>query len=132
MEKTGGRKKILIVEDEESLLDVLRDEFNGAGFEVFKARDGVEGYKMALEKHPDIILIDILMPKMDGSTMLKNLRKNEASTNIPAIVLTNLNDTNTIKEVLESGAYDYLVKSDWVPKDLVKRVQEKLGLISAN
>jgi len=122
------RKKILIVEDEVYLLDVLRDELAAAGFEVFKAHDGEEGYKLALEKHPDLILIDVLMPKMDGITMFKNLRKQESLKNTPGIILTNLNDTKTIQDALDSGAYDFLVKSDWEPKSLVKRVQEKLGL----
>jgi len=130
MQKTGSGKKILIVEDEANLLDVLGDEFTVSGFEVFKAHDGEEGYKLALEKHPDLILIDVLMPKMDGITMFKNLRKHEALKNIPGIILTNLNDTQTIQDAIESGAYDFLVKSDWEPKSLVKRVQEKLGLNS--
>ena len=121
-------KKILIVEDEANLLDVLRDEFVAAGFDVIKAHDGEEGYKLALEKHPDLILVDVLMPKMDGITMFKNLRKHETLKNLPGIVLTNLSDTKTIEAALESGAYDFLVKSDWEPKSLVKRVSEKLGL----
>ena len=128
MEKSGAGKKILVVEDEASLLNVLRDELAAAGFEVFKAHDGEEGYKMALEKHPDLILIDVLMPKMDGITMFKNLRKQEGLKNVPGIILTNLNDTKTIEDALENGAYDFLVKSDWEPKNLVKRIQEKLGL----
>lgn len=119
-------KKILIVEDEPNLLDVLRDAFTAAGFTVFKASDGDEGYKMAMETRPDLILIDVLMPKMDGITMFKNLRQHEELKKIPGIILTNLNDTKTIESALESGAYDFLVKSDWDPKDLVKRVKEKL------
>jgi DNA-binding response OmpR family regulator len=125
---TGPRKKILIVEDEIHLLDVLRDEFAQAGFEVFKARDGEEGYAQALEKRPDLILIDILMPKMDGLTMFKKLREHEELKKTPGIILTNVNDSATISSALESGAYDFLVKSDWEPKSLVARVKEKLAL----
>ena len=121
-------KKVLIVEDEANLLDVLGEEFRHAGFEVLKAKDGVEGYQSATQNHPDLILIDILMPKMDGITMFKNLRAHEELRNIPGIILTNLNDSKTISNALQTGAYDYLVKSDWVPKDLVKHVKEKLGL----
>jgi two-component system alkaline phosphatase synthesis response regulator PhoP len=128
MQKMANGKKVLIVEDEANLLDVLRDELAAAGFEIFKAHDGEEGYKLALEKHPDLILIDVLMPKMDGITMFKNIRKHEALKSIPGIILTNLSDTKTVEDALESGAYDFLVKSDWEPKNLVKRVQEKLGL----
>ncbi len=129
MQKTGA-KRILIVEDELSLLDLLKDEFTAAGFEVLKARDGEEGYQTALQTHPDLVLADILMPKIDGITMFKNLRKNEALKKVPGIILTNLNDTKTIQDALESGAYDFLVKSDWEPKNVVKRVKEKLGMQS--
>lgn len=130
MAKIAPGKKILIVEDEVNLLDVLSDEFTAAGFEVFKAKDGEEGYKMAEEKHPDLILIDVLMPKMDGIAMFQKIHQNPGLKNIPGIILTNLNDTKTIEKALESGAYDFLVKSDWEPKSLVKRVEEKLGMAS--
>jgi two-component system alkaline phosphatase synthesis response regulator PhoP len=130
MVQSETRKKILIVEDEQQLLDVLRDEFTQAGFEVFKAKDGEEGYAKALEARPDIILIDILMPKMDGLTMFKKLRLHEEFKKTPGIILTNVNNSETISKALESGAYDFLVKSDWEPKSLVLRVKEKLGMHS--
>jgi DNA-binding response OmpR family regulator len=128
VENRNLKKKILIVEDEQSLLNLLRDEFTHAGFEVFKASNGQEGYDVALEKHPDVILIDILMPIMDGITMFKKLSEHKEFLTVPGIILTNLNDSKTISAALESGAYDYLVKSDQEPKDLVKKVKEKLGL----
>jgi CheY-like chemotaxis protein len=121
-------KKILIVEDEAMLADVMRDEFVNAGFDVSVARDGQEGLAMAQSVHPDLMLVDVLMPKMDGITMLKNLRTNPEFAKIPASVLTNLNDSQTIQDALESGAYDFLVKSNWNPKDMVKYVKEKLGI----
>lgn len=130
MGQIEARKKILIVEDEQHLLDVLRDEFTQEGFEVFKAKDGEEGYAVAVEKKPDIILIDILMPKMDGLTMFKKLRLHEELKKTPGIILTNVNNSETISKALESGAYDFLVKSDWEPKGLVLRVKEKLGMHS--
>ncbi len=121
-------KKILIVEDEIMLADVMRDEFVTAGFDVSVGRDGVEGLAMAQALKPDLILVDVLMPKMDGITMLKNLRTNPEFAKIPAAVLTNLNDSQTIQDALESGAYDFLVKSNWNPKDMVKYVKEKLSI----
>ena len=128
MSQSGQAKKILIVEDEAQLLDVLRDEFSQAGFEVFKAKDGEEGYAVALEKRPDMILVDILMPKMDGLTMFNKMREHEELKKIPGIILTNVNDSGTISKALESGAFDFLVKSDWEPKSLVARVKEKLAM----
>jgi len=128
METTNTQKTILIVEDELNLLDVLRDEFVAAGFKVIKAANGEEGLNAVMTEHPDIMLVDILMPKMDGIAMLKKIRAIENGKKIPAIILTNLNDSETITHALEQGAYDFLVKSDWVPKALVKRVKEKLGM----
>src|SRR6185436_2515878 len=119
-------KKILIVEDELTLLNVLKDEFTQAQFTVFTARDGVEGLAAANRERPDIILIDILMPKMDGISMLKEIRHDPEMQTTPAIILTNLNDNKTIEKALESGAYDFLVKTDWNPRDLVKHVKDKL------
>lgn len=124
------QKHILIVEDDELLLGILRDEFSKEGFEVSLARNGEQGLLAALAKHPDLILIDILMPKMDGITMLKKIRENPAGVKTPVIILTNLNDTETITKALENGAYDFLVKSDWEPKNLLKRVKEKLDMHS--
>ena len=124
----GKKKNLLIVEDDASLLEILRDEFFKAGFNIKTAKDGVEGLKAAVSDPPALILIDIFMPKMDGITMLQKIRETEVGKNIPAIILTNLNDSENIQKALESGAYDFLVKSDWDPKDLVKRVQEKLGV----
>jgi len=128
MENLTQVKKILIVEDEVMLLDVMRDEFTNAGFSVVTAKDGNEGLVCAKKHTLDIMLVDVLMPNMDGMGMLKAMRQDPALHKIPAIVLTNLNDTKTIQSALENGAYDYMVKSDWNPKDLVAHVKEKLNL----
>jgi len=122
------QKSILIVEDDELLLKILHDEFAKSNMKVILAHNGEEGLEAALSQHPSIILIDILMPKMDGITMLQKIREDVDGKNIPAIILTNVNDTETVIKALETGAYDFLVKSDWDPKDLVKRVKEKIGI----
>ena len=122
------QKSILIVEDDELLLKILHDEFAKSNMKVILAHNGEEGLEAALSQHPSIILIDILMPKMDGITMLQKIREDVDGKNIPAIILTNVNDTETVIKALETGAYDFLVKSDWDPQDLVKRVKEKIGI----
>ena len=124
----GEAKKILIVEDEAPLLKVLEDRFLQEGFVVFKASDGVQGYKIALENKPDIILLDILLPLVNGLEMLKKVRENEEGKDIPILILTNLNDLESVKQAMENQAYDYLVKSDWQLDDLVKKVKERLKL----
>ncbi len=123
-----SNKKILLVEDDEMLLNILVDVFSKEQFTVLSARNGEEGLKQATEKVPDIILLDILMPKMDGIAMMKKIRENPKLKKTPAVILTNLNDTQAITQALETGAYDFLVKSDWEPKDLLKKIKEKLGM----
>ena len=121
------RSKILIVEDEEVLLGVLKDRFENEGFDVFVARDGAQGLLTALEKQPDVILLDIIMPKLDGLAMLKDLRTRERGKNIRVIVMTNVNDSKEVHEALANGAHDFLVKSDWVISDLVASVRHQLS-----
>lgn len=122
------KKQILAVEDYPSTLRALVDKFTREGFDVLEARDGEEGLELALKEHPDLILLDLKMPKMDGITMLKNLQADDSSKDIPVIILTNLNELEKMAEALESEAYDYLVKTDWKLKDIVKKVKEKLGI----
>jgi DNA-binding response OmpR family regulator len=119
-------KKILLVEDEAPLLKVLEDRFLQEGFIVFKAGDGAQGYKIAIENKPDIILLDVLLPMVNGLEMLKKIREDKAGKDIPVIMLTNLNDMQSIKQALENEAYDYLVKSDWKLDALVKKVKERV------
>jgi len=103
-------------------------KFTHEGFEVFQAGDGETGLAIALKEHPDLILLDIIMPKMDGMTLLKKLRTDAWGKKVPVIILTNLSDDRNIAEAMEGGVYDFLVKSSWEADDLVKRVKERLGL----
>jgi DNA-binding response OmpR family regulator len=121
------KKTILIIEDESSLVSVIKAKFVKEGFVVLKAGNGVEGLKMALRKHPDLILLDIIMPKMDGMTMLKKLRTDTWGKSVPVIMLTNLSDTAKVADAIDQGSYDYLVKSNWKLKDVVAKVRERLG-----
>ena len=119
-------KKILIVEDEISLINVLYDKFTKEGFTVIKAKDGKEGLAVALSDKPDLILLDINLPVMDGMAMLKELREHESGKNTEVILLTNSMNRSMVAEALEYGSHDYLVKSDWKLEDLVTLVQNKL------
>ncbi len=119
--------KILIVEDEEPMLRALADKFNSEGFNVIQAKDGEEALEEALASKPDVILLDIILPKMDGMTMLKKLREDERGANIPVILLTNLDYSVGVAKAVESGAYDYLVKTDWTLEEVVEKVRERLG-----
>ena len=120
-------KKILIVEDEVSLINVLYEKLTHEGYEVIKALDGKEGLRLALNQHPDLILLDINLPIMDGITMLKELRKEEVGKNIEVVMLTNFSEYKLLADAMEQGAHDYLVKSDWKLEDVVKLVHDKLN-----
>ncbi len=83
----------------------------------------------ALKKHPDLIILDLIMPKTDGLSMLKELRGDDWGKEVPVIILTNLSDAENVAKAMEKGVYDFLVKSDWKLEDLIKRVKDKLGIL---
>ncbi len=119
-------KKILIAEDDRSLLSALQEEFTDEGFSVVTALDGEEGLIVAKKEKPDLFLLDIKMPKIDGITMARKLK--EAGTNAPIIFLTNLDDLKHISDATELGKFDYLIKSDWKISDIITKVKERLDL----
>lgn len=120
-------KKILIVEDDKSFLWILRQSFSSEGFSVVFAQDGEEGLKMAEDEKPDLIVLDIMLPKMDGITMAKKLKEKGIKTQI--IFLTNLNDPEHISEAVESGGEaDYVIKSDLRVDQIVAMVKKRLRI----
>ncbi|KKU82413.1 MAG: Response regulator [Parcubacteria group bacterium GW2011_GWA2_47_8] len=118
---------ILIVEDDDSLVKALREKFIGEGFQVYEARNGKEGLEQALSKHPDLILLDVVMARMDGLSMLQVLREDSWGKTAKVIMLTNLSDGDKIAESLQRGVLEYLVKSDWRIEDVVTRVRQRLN-----
>ncbi len=120
-------KKVLVVDDEEVILKSLREKFIHEGFSVLAAKDGIEGLSMALREHPDIILLDIIMPRMDGISMLRQLREDTWGKNAEVIILTNLSSAEKAQAALDNKVVDYLVKTEWAIGDLVKKVKEKLN-----
>jgi DNA-binding response OmpR family regulator len=121
-------KKILVIEDEDSLSEVLFNKLTFEGFDVLVAKDGFEGLRLASENHPDLIILDIIMPEMDGVSMLQKLRNDDWGKEVPVIMLTNLSDTDKISEVMTLGVDDFLVKANWEITDLVKKIKEKLKI----
>lgn len=118
--------KIVIAEDETILLRGLKDRFIQEGFTVFPAENGAEAIDLALKHHPDMILLDIVMPVMDGMTALKKIREDAWGKTAKVIFLTNLNDSEKVSAAIAEGVYDFLVKVDWSLDDLVKRVLEQI------
>jgi len=121
-------KKILIVDDENILLELLSKKFKEEGFEVEMASDGEEGFKKALEILPDLIILDVVMPKVNGLEMLAKLRNNEQGKDIKVIVLTNVKEIEKIEDAVKDGASEYLVKVEWSLENLVKKVKSKFGM----
>lgn len=119
-------KKILIIEDEPAQATTIDLAMKRAGFDTLVAHDGAEGLEKAKEGAPDLILLDLVLPKIDGISVLKQLRTNESTSETPILVLTNLASGDTVKEVMEAGGSDYLVKTDYTLEQLIHKVEEVL------
>jgi CheY-like chemotaxis protein len=115
---------ILVVEDEGLLRELLVEKMNIEGFETLEANDGDIGLEIALDKKPDMILLDMLMPRMSGMEMLKRLRADERGRSIPVIVLSNLNEKESVAESAEQGVIEYLIKSNFSLEDIVVKIRE--------
>ena len=118
--------KVLIVEDEEALRKVLQEKMENAGFQTFAAKDGDEGWNMAKSKNPDIILLDLVLPKRTGFEVLDALKKDPEIKAIPVIVLSNLAEDENLKKALAMGAEDYFVKAQHPINEIVTKVKNRL------
>ena len=118
--------QVLVIEDDTFLSNIYKTKFEMEGFKVITAEDGEAGLKEAQKKKPDIILLDILLPKMDGYLVLENLKKDPETKNIPVIMLTNLGQKDDVEKGLEQGAVDYLIKAHFKPSEVVDKVNKIL------
>ena len=114
---------ILIVEDEDATRLALKDKLENNGYNILQAPNGLEGFDMAIKNKPDLILLDIVMPVMDGLTMLRNLRKDDWGKKARVIMLTNLSDPEKEEETSKSGVFGYFVKSNWKLVDLLSTIK---------
>ena len=123
--KNGLKKKlILIVEDDPVLSRMYGEKFNFEGFDVVIAKDGEEGLEIALGKEIDLILLDIMLPKISGVDLLEKMRKDSKGKNIPVIALTNLADDKERGRALKLGVKEYLVKAMQTPDQVVEKVKK--------
>src|SRR3989344_92444 len=123
----ADKAKVLVVEDEEILLTALKEELNTGGYEVEGAVDGEDALVKVKTFHPQLILLDLVMPKMDGMEMLQKLKADAEVRDIPVVILTNLSDYDRISEALSLGAMDYLVKANYKLEDLLDKVKTVLS-----
>ncbi len=118
---------ILIVEDDTFLLNIYKTKFEFENFKVSTAENGEVGLAEARKKHPDLILLDILMPKVDGFTFLQELKKDKTIQDIPVILLTNLGQKDDVQKGLDLGAKDYIIKAHFKPSEILEKVRKVLG-----
>ena len=118
--------KVLLVEDDEMLHGMYTQKFKNQGYEVVSAYNGADGVKLAETEHPDVILLDVIMPKMDGFVALKKIRKGDTTAKIPVILLTNLGQEEDVRKGRELGANDYFIKANHTPQEVVDKVRALL------
>ena len=122
------QKTVLIIEDEKSLREAVVDILRIKGITPLAAKNGKEGVELALSKHPDLILLDLIMPEMDGMAALKNIRADAWGANVPIMILTNLSEINGYgaSEAATHGLTSYLIKSDWKIHDIANKIEKIL------
>jgi DNA-binding response OmpR family regulator len=122
------KAKVLIVDDDAFLSGIYATKLELEGFAVVAARDGEEGLTVAARERPDLILLDVLMPKLDGFETLKRLKTDAETVDIPVIMLTNLGQKEDIEKGMQEGAVDYLIKAHFVPAEAVEKIKKVLNL----
>lgn len=120
--------KVLIVDDDAFLSGIYATKLELEKFSVVQAKDGEEGIRMAIKESPDLILLDVLMPKLDGFEVLKRLKNDEGTKQIPVIMLTNLGQKEDVEKGLTDGAVDYLIKAHFVPTEAVTKIKRILKM----
>jgi DNA-binding response OmpR family regulator len=120
-------KTILFIEDESALQKTVGEVLKQEGYKVISALDGEVGLKLAQLETPDLILLDLVLPKLHGFKVLKELKKNSETKNIPVVVLTNLEGIEDVDKAIELGAQSYLVKAQYELKELVEKVKKILN-----
>ena len=121
------RQRIVLVEDDEVLAKVIHGELQEAGFDVEQAYDGEKGLTLVQSRLPDLVLLDLVLPKKHGFEVLEELKKSPGTSHIPVIVLTMLETDEDIKKGLKLGANDYIVKSQHAVGEIIEKVKNFFG-----
>lgn len=120
-------KKILVVEDELSMQRALKIKLEQEGFGVDTAADGQQALDAMRASVPDLVLLDLIMPKLDGINVLREMKKDDVLRNVPVIILTNLSTGDKVAEAMQLGTFDFLVKANYSLEDVLRKVKERLG-----
>lgn len=120
-------KKIMIIEDDRLLRDMMSRKLEKEGYKVSLVIDGSEGEEKVREMKPDAILLDLILPGVNGFEILENIKKDESLKEIPVIILSNLGQKSEVDKGMELGASDYLVKAHFTPEEIIKKIEKVLG-----
>jgi len=118
--------KILIVEDDRFLRELIARKLKNEGYEVLEAVDGEEGLKRIKEEKPDLILLDLILPGIDGFEVLAKAKEDPDTTQIPVIILSNLGQREEVEKGLKLGAIDYLIKAHFTPGEIIEKIKNIL------
>ncbi len=118
-------KKLLIIEDDQFLRELIAKKLTQKEFEVVQAGDGEEGLKKAKETKPDLVLLDLILPGIDGFNVLSEIKKNPEIAETPVIILSNLGQKEEIDKGMNLGAQDFLVKANLTPAEIIEKIKEK-------
>ncbi len=116
--------KILVVEDDKFLREMISRKLDKEGYEVVQAVDGEMGEKKVKEEKPDIVLLDLILPGMDGFDVLERIKKDEEISHIPVVILSNLGQKSEVERGLNLGAVDFLIKAHFTPAEIIKKIRE--------
>ena len=119
-------KKILIVEDDKFLRDLISQKLAKEGYEVDEAVDGEEGVKMIKEVKPDLVLLDLILPGINGFEVLVKMKEDSSTSSIPVIILSNLGQKEDVEKGLKLGAVDYLIKAHFTPGEIIDKIRAVL------
>ena len=120
-------KKVLIVEDEELIGDLLQRKLRANGYYVFLARDGETALQQISKEHPHLVVLDIVLPRLNGFEVLSELRKDEELRKIPVIIISNSGQPTEIEKAKEAGVRDWLIKTEFDPQEVVEKVRRQIG-----
>lgn len=124
---TENKQTIMIVEDDSFVMDIYKTKLSQEGFSVVEAINGMEALKKLKDVKPDLVLLDIIMPYMDGLEVLRKMKENEDTKNIPVILLTNLSQKEEVDKGIGLGAKDYLIKSHFTPSEVLEKIKSCLS-----
>jgi len=119
-------KRILIIEDDKFLRELIVRKLTGEGFDVSEAVDGEEGLKKIKEEKPDLVLLDLILPGIDGFEVLARMKEESALASIPVIILSNLGQREEVEKGMKLGAIDYLIKAHFTPGEIIEKIKNTL------